>query len=499
MALFQDLRSYQISDRNNLDKLKLQIYDLIINDKVGSFSQLLNELKENKISLNKEFLKEAFNLFKKINWGCFYKLDPELFHKLWDELVLKNESYPEFGDLKKYTMISEIYVSIMDIHGYTKFCEETKRNLSLLKRLDQFVNNEVTKCAEHYKVLGFRERGDEILLIGADVEQILAATFEVINLFSKSNDISSYLGVKSDFYLPAFNVSAGIAGGQPTIPLIITENGELSGYLLNMAARLQTRANTLSPDKTKVIVEQYIYYNYNKITKKNYDILKNLLFFDNGEIEFKGVKVKTYEAYVYTLESQYKSYIKDLLLALQSAIKENQWQSNVFNCLCELVIQTAKSLPQFNEELCLNNQKFTINNNWIINEFTQMMRLYNNENNYEKVIEKLRNVSEIIMNLNSFDKLVTEYCYNILKVYEIPFVLYKNFLEKYINENKSKLLTLEEKRVSDYFEAIKKRYYEIMDNLNQSKELKDKKKIYWGKAIELVRDKMRFNIYSGKK
>ncbi len=479
--------------------LKLKIINYIVNGKIDTFSKLKQIIEDQNILFDKEFISDAFQVIKKLYWGFFAGLSHDKFNKLWKELIITDQDFPEFGDLKKYMQVSEIYIAILDIHGYTKFCQEKKKNISMLQRLDYFLSNQIVKCATNFGVLANRERGDEVVLVGASAIEILSASFEIIELFSKSKKISSAGEISSDIFLPEFKISAGIAGGQPSIPLIITERGNLSGFLINSAARLQGRANTISPNETIIMVEQYVMLNYTKNGHNQKGYIDNLQFFYNGEIDFKGVSLNTYEVFTFVPEHIYKIQIEKAFIELQDMIKDNQWHNKVLTSLCDLVILTSRVIEPFNFCIEFEGHEIKINNNLIIQEFTNIKNIYSNINNFNLAMEKLCRMCDIINRCAGFDKLVAEYCRHIYQIYQKPFEIYNQLFTQYIHENKTRIFSIDELKIFDLYSQIQKSFDKLMEHMHNTENVKEKRLSFWFRAIELAKDKMDFSIHSGKK
>ena len=104
----------------------------IVSGKIKTFSEIFtyaSNVNFDKINDHNNILKGLFQLIRKINWGFFNNLDKETYPKLWDQFVIENPKYNFAGDLKLSLTIADIYIAMLDIHGYTKFCEENKNNL----------------------------------------------------------------------------------------------------------------------------------------------------------------------------------------------------------------------------------------------------------------------------------------------------------------------------------------------------------------------------------
>ncbi len=146
--------------------------------------------------------------------------------------------------------IPDIYLGLLDIHGYTRYCQEKKRNMSMVDLLDRMIYEDVKAICSETGVVSKRAQGDEILILGASASDVLKSTLQIIDYFNtqgrsfKNTILSKKL---PGTVLPKFQISAGIAGGQKFTPLVITRNGDISGDIVNTAARLQAKANRVSP------------------------------------------------------------------------------------------------------------------------------------------------------------------------------------------------------------------------------------------------------------
>jgi hypothetical protein len=234
-------------------------YDRIINREMVTFS-VLREFAAPVVKSQRTHpvIMRAFELIKRLNWGFFSQISPVTHKKLWRELVIPDKTFPEAGDLKRTISISNLYISMLDIHGYTKFCMDSKKNLSLQHTLDKAIDYEIRNISTQCGSVSQRERGDEIVVISASATDALMATLCIMDYFGKNDVVKdpniSTKRVGDSTILPIFKLSAGITGGNTSIPLIITEKGNLAGFLINSGARLQTRANELSPKENRVMV-----------------------------------------------------------------------------------------------------------------------------------------------------------------------------------------------------------------------------------------------------
>ncbi|MCL1928866.1 MAG: hypothetical protein FWG07_08765, partial [Treponema sp.] len=254
----------------------------------------------------------CFEMLKRLNWGFFSDMTLKSHKRLWKELVIPDQTFPEAGDLKDTLQISNLYIAMLDIHGYTKFCMDSRKNLSMMHTLDWAMNTEVRRISTYCQAVSQRERGDEMVVVAASATDALTVTLAIMDYFGKTNyvddpDIVTKRQGNAEA-LPVFKCSAGITGGNTQSPLIITEKGNLAGFLLNSGARLQTRANELSSKESRIMIAKQVQMNFMKENQSGKcSLLKNnaVYFFDTGHIEFKGVMIPTCEV-VFKPEERYK-------------------------------------------------------------------------------------------------------------------------------------------------------------------------------------------------
>ena len=94
---------------------------------------------------------------------------------------MPDRKYHFAGDIKRMATIPDVYMAILDIHGYTRFCQKHRHNMSMLELLDRVIQQELPKIAAKYGVIIRRARGDEILLLGGSACEL----FEVVYLIAR--------------------------------------------------------------------------------------------------------------------------------------------------------------------------------------------------------------------------------------------------------------------------------------------------------------------------
>jgi hypothetical protein len=498
------------------------LYDRIISREIIVFSDLLKFaaplLKDKRTYPS---ILRAFELIKKLNWGFFAQMSPVTHKRLWKELVIPDPKFPEAGDLKRTLSISNLYVVMMDIHGYTKFCQESRKNLSMLHILDRAINNEIREISSKCQAVSQRERGDEIVVVAASATDALTAAVAIMDYFNKTNMVNDpnipVYRTGDAAFLPVFKLSAGITGGNTSSPLIITEQGALSGFLLNSGARLQTRANELSSKDNRIMVTKQVQMSY---MKENSDSEKCSLyrhdavyFLDTGLIEFKGVMLPTCEA-VFNAEERYKEKFSDALVTLFNTIKENNWEQKIFSDLLELLIKVSWAMPPFHvadrgasdgsgEHTYVlvrgaDTTGKTITNNIFVQLCQMALKAYIITEDYAAAIAQLKNLLSIMEQIPQFDRLVMDYAKAIAEKYDLLLRNYEVTIEKEIDEKAG--LIFSGNYLKTYFAS--KNAITIFEKLkaagHKSPEL-TKKKTLWYTLIKANQGRLNLTLHSGKK
>ncbi len=489
-------------------RLFLHLYEKIISREITTFANLVDYVSKLKYPVKSDkVIYKSFQLLKELHWGFFKDLNRADYTRLWKELVLPYGDFKEGGDLKRNISVSNIFVAMLDIHGYTKFCQESKGNLSRLRKLDEFLHDGIKKIAGRNHALATRERGDEIIIIAASATDAIKTTLEIINSFSKRSVIKdrSLQSNRKDFsiILPDFKITAGIAGGNLTTPLIITESGLLSGYLINTAARLQSRANELSPKESKIMAVQSVYNSYLKENKvvKNDLYAKNLIFFfNNGPVSFKGVKLYSYEIIFKNSERYREKYVK-LMEVLYDSLKQQLWKQKIFLDLMAAVSEALSRMAPFSVEVTNTfdpDQRGKITNAFLLQLCTKASQLYDKEDDYPSAISLLGQIQLLLEQVPGFDRLLYSYVAEVNVKYS---ELMKGFNQKLEREIEERIDSIFNEQYKTAYLNSKKAaitYDKLRSYAKKSKAL-SKKKFIWYNLIEENRDTLELEIYSGKK
>ena len=481
------------------------LYEKVLSKEIITFSKLKELVTPAlKDKWTHPVIMRVFQLLKRLNWGFFAAICPNTHKKLWKELVIADREFPEAGDIKKTLQISNLYVAMLDIHGYTKFCMESRKNLSMMHTLDWAIENEIKRISTQCGAISQRERGDEMVVVAASATDALLVTLCIIDYFGKTDFVKDPLiSTKREGNaeaLPVFKITGGITGGNTQSPLIITERGNLAGFLLNSGARLQTRANELSPKESRVMIAKQVMMNYEKENAANKCILTqndSIYFFDTGHIEFKGVMIPTCEV-VFDKSERYKEKFSEHLTKLFGSIRDNLWEHRIYHDLMELLTRVAQSMPKFS--VTPAHPVFgmqTITNESYVQLSRQAMKAYCVSEDYYLGVEFLTKLLEISELIPSFDRLIFDYLRGVTERYKILLNAFETHIDKEVEEKAAHIFGEHYKTWIAAKNGVS--IYEKMRGIGRKSKEITKKKNLWLSMLSQNKDKMEFTLYSGKK
>ena len=481
-------------------------YDKIISKEVNKFSQLsLMAQPVLKNPKNHAVIMRLFELIKKCNWGFFADMSKNDHGKLWRELVIPDKLFPDAGDLKDTLQISSLYVAMLDIHGYTQFCMDSRKNLSMMHTLDHAMNSQAKRISTLCHAISQRERGDEVVVVAASATDALSATLGIIDFFGKTNylddnEISTKREGNTEA-LPPFMISAGITGGNTQSPLIITEKGNLAGFLLNSGARLQVRANELSGKDSRIMVAKQVQMNFLKENEKNPTnlFINNAFYFlDTGLIEFKGVQIPSCEA-VFKPEDKYKQRLSKELTQLFNSIQSRVWEQKIFQDMLGLIIKTVQVMPRFSiSPIAPIDGIQTITNDSIIQLCRKALKTYVVDEDYITAINLLKGIIPVIEEIPAFDKLILDYLKGVSDKYDM---LLNTYIETMDNEVNAKANNIFQGNHLQAWNAAKNAVpiFEKLKVMGRKSNEITKKKVLWFSLIKQNSSLMEFVLHSGKK
>jgi hypothetical protein len=448
----------------------------------------------------------CFELIKKLYWGFFSGMDIKTHRRLWLELVVPDQLFPEAGNLKDTLQTSTLYVAMLDIHGYTQFCMDSKNNPNRMLVLDWAINNDIRRISDQCQAVSQRERGDEIVVVAARATDALTVALGVIDYFGKTGIVgdpevnTKRTGKAADADMPLFKISGGITGGDKS-PLIITGKGNLAGFLLNSGARLQIRANELSPRENRIMVTKQVQMSYLKENQtEKCALFKNnsVYFLDTGLVYFKGVRIPTCEA-VFQNDERYKEQYSEELNRLFASLRESLWEQRIYTDLMTLIAKTASVMKPFSAALSQSvNSMVTITNESLMQLCRIGLKAYIKDENYGAAVQMLRDFTVIIDLIPGFDRLILDYLKGITEKYEFLLGCYNETLDKEIDERASQIFQTSHLKA---FQASKNAViiHEKLKTMARSSPMITKKKALWLKLLQQSKEQMEFTLYSGKK
>jgi class 3 adenylate cyclase len=385
-------------------------------------------------------LRKAFELQKRLYWGFFRDISPTTHPNIWDKVVVADRKYRFAGDIKRLAMIPDVYMSIIDIHGYTRFCQKHRHNMSMLDLLDRVIQQEIPKIAAGFGVISRRARGDEILLLGGSAAEVFEVVYLTVRRLAKQ--ATSTLGPSGTEEppsaapadgLPPFQVSAGVAGGAKYAQLVITRDGDLSGTIVNTAARLQARANRISPESGKILLTGVT---LQKLKAQNnsarFEFTHAVDFFDTGMVEFKGVKVPVYDTVFLDREADRLAY-HDQMSALYDSIGQGLWTTRIFMDVLDLIARIVTSSGGLVDEFTGKAIEATDSIS-MIQRITKAQRLYDS-GRFEQSVAEFTELADEYCRSTCRDPIVTEYLVKIRENYRMFLGLFTDCLDREIDEH----------------------------------------------------------------
>lgn len=492
----------EYSNKTSAYELFSFLCDQILSGHLSDFKQIENQLLSLSDDKRRSFAAiKAFRVLKGARWGFFKDLDPVAYPCMWEKLVIPSRDFSGTGLLKRNMTITSLYCSIIDIHGYTSFCQKAGKNINMLKLLDEVIHNDILSLTQENDVISQRARGDEIILIGSQAGAVLKSVLDIAAYFQKKkiivpkNKTQSRLGHK--LVLPKMEISAGVTGGQKYTPLIITADGDISGQLINSAARLQARANKQASDRTSILISNHVYaaLNREKDSSKYTDWDKKIFYWNSGPVSFKGTRIWVYEM-VLSEDAQYKKKLKEAMDDLLEALKQELWEGKIFVALLTLISRAAHVQGPFHYNDLRTGEKSSHRD--LISKCEEAMILFMSRKQFNKAIDLLVEISGILEGIPQFDGTVREYAREILPKYLILSQTFKSTLEEILDERIEYILPV---RIGEIYRKTEKGYHaykKIREDAINDPELGNRQAL-WNKGISLHTEDLKLEIYSGKR
>jgi len=424
----QSIREYNQNTTSSYELL-VHLFDRILVGKTATFEALKDYaavLPEG--TQTRAVFKRAFDLIRKTSWGIFKNLTPEAFPELWRLLVVPDRQFEFAGDLKRTVSSPDLFVGMIDVHGYTKFCQRNRHNMTMLDFLDRVLFEDITRIAAEAGVVSKRANGDEILLVGASVADVVETVLLIMTYLSKDLKlkVATVQQRSSDHvFLPDFQISAGVTGGQKYASLVVTRDGDLSGDLVNTAARLQARANKISPDLSKILLSGHAYHRLKaRLDPGLVELPYKVGFFNTGSVEFKGVSVPVFEVVFLDKESHRVSY-QTQMVQLYHSLQKKLWRSKVLEDALALAAALATHLPELGP----------LDRNELLVRIRAATDLFDDDQ-FEKAVAQLDSLVTDFETLESWDPLAVEYLRQIREGYRVVLDEFLSHLDRELEGQK---------------------------------------------------------------
>lgn len=485
-----------------LKDVLIACYDRIVGGEIVSVADLLEDLEELGWDPRLErVVRRSYRLIRELHWGIFRHLDPKLHPELWHALTVSNPTMRDVADLKRNVVVPNVYCAILDVHDYTDFCQKNRHNVSMIRMLDDLMQKDLRKVADEHRCLATRSAGDTIIIIGSSPIDIVRACLGMIASFSRKRVVQVAMEFESrsgkSVAMQDFRVSAGVAGGQHYNSLIVTQDGDISGSVVNTAARLQAFAGTIAPDRSKVMVTSHVHAGYEKEVAYAGGATDGLVFFDCGRVSFKGVGVGVFELLFAEREMKKVRYQREYRNVAEAAAR-GQWSDQLIPDLTRLVAKVLRTNPISRVEVLEEGMRRKVSNANVIGLCEEAVDLYESAQDHREVSARLQEISAILERASGFDPLVLIHFRQVIGAYDQLVREFERVQYERIIENQTGLFSAKERSLIDHAARLER----IRDTLIERG--KRDNNIYspamlWNKIVHDFDDGLEFEVYSGKR
>jgi class 3 adenylate cyclase len=442
-------------------------------------------------------MRKAFELQRRLYWGFFRDITPTTYPNVWNKVVVPDRKYHFAGDIKRMATIPDVYMAMIDIHGYTRFCQKNRHNMSMLDILDRVMQNDLPAIAAKLGVVSRRASGDEILLLGGSAAEVFEAVFLIARRLAKEERVKDKTAEADEAakVLPSFQISAGVSGGAKYSQLVITRDGDLSGTIVNTAARLQARANRISPDRTKILLTSVTFQKLKMLPpSSHFEFLKAVDFFDTGIVEFKGVNVSVFDTVFVAKEANRLEY-RDRMSALYDSISQGHWASQIFANALNLMARIATSSQGALVDEA-TGQMIDASDSISIIQRIKKAQSYFVAERYEQAVKEFSELVDAFCRASGRDAIATEYLADIRDNYRKIVDDFTGRLDQVLEEKLEAVFQNPGDRGN--FRTLEK-HHDTFKNVREAARLKvpDRKSL-WAKSIELSAGKLGVRIQSKK-
>ena len=488
--------------RPHVKDVFLACYDQIITRQITSVSELMEYVSEIDWTPTLEkVVRKCSRLVRELQWGIFKELDKEKLPKLWKALVIPDRRIRDIGDLKRNILVPRLFCGLMDIHAYTEFCQRHRHNFSMLNMLDEVIQKDIKEIARKNGCLSYRSAGDTILIIGSGATDVLNSCLGIVDCFSRRRVIKSTRLSETrkgaSIVLQDINVSAGVAGGLNYGSLVVTADGDVSGSIVNTAARLQGFANVLSPRRSKVMATAHVYAAFlreNRTTPS--DEIPSFSFFGCGKVSFKGVRLSVFEV-LYSEQDMNKAKYERAYRSLLRTMEKGPWKERLIPDTLRLVMAVLRATTVPKVEIVQDEEKKLYSASTIQNFCQHSLASYEAEKDHCKMNERLHKLLAIIEAIPGFDPLVLIHVRQVVELFEKLTDEFEAMQYEKVIDNQHVLFTLHEKKVLDNASRMERARDRLIERGKVANTVYSPTML-WHRVIADHEKNWDFTIYSGK-
>jgi class 3 adenylate cyclase len=480
----------------------ISCYDKIIARKIMTVGELLKYLEELGWDPRLEsVIRRCYRLIREIHWGIFRDLDPDDHPDLWKSLTISNPTMPKVADLKRNVLVPNVYCGILDIHAYTDFCQRNRHNASILRTLDNIIQNDMREIANKNGCLSCRSAGDAIIVIGSSATDMIRACLGIIDLFSRRRVLQSALLSEnrkgSSVVMQDFHVSAGIAGGLHYSSLIVTQDGDISGSVVNAAARLQGFAGTVAPDQSKVMVTSHVYSSYVKDVRGRQSNGDGFNFFNCGRITFKGTSLSVFEL-LYSEREMKKVRYQKQYMALLRTLSKGTWSERLVPDIARLVLQVLNTTAIQRVEIVHRGKTRTYTNDVVVGLCNEAIELYESSQDHRRVSSLLLQIADVLDAAAGFDPLVLAHLRQVTTVYDQMTREFESLQYQKIIANQDGLFSMKERDLIDRAGRLERARNQLLERGRRNNNIYSPA-VLWNKVVSEYEGRWEFEVYSGKR
>ena len=286
-----------------------------------------------------------------------------------------------------------------------------------------------------------------------------------------------------------------MAGGAKYAQLVITRDGDLSGTIVNTAARLQARANRISPDRTKILLTSVTFQKLKtQPPSAHYEFLKAVDFFDTGMVEFKGVNVPVFDTVFLATEANRLEY-RDRMSALYDSIGQGLWSSHIFadalNLMARIVTSSSGCLVDE-----ATGQPIDAADSISIIQRIKKAQGYFVAERYELAVNEYSELTDVFCRAKGRDPIVVEYLTNVRDNYRKIVESFTFRLDQEIDMHLEAIFLSPTDRAN--FRTLEK-HYAMFGSVRDAARLKvQDRRSLWGKSVEDAADTIDVKIQAKK-